>query len=208
MSKRVLLLLPEGFEAMEASCFTEVFGWADIYGETGFSIASAGARTPLRTTFSFSVNPEYLLEDLRLDEFDALAIPGGFEDAGYYEDALSNEFLEIVRHFDSRRAPIAGVCVGSLIMGAAGILKGKRATVYHQNGGQRKADLESYGAIFVDQPVVVDGHLITSTGPGTGIEVALELVSKLSTKDFSQNLRAHLRVPEPIASWWSGKQVP
>ena len=56
------------------------------------------------------------------------------------------------------------------------MLQGKRATVYHQIGGARKAELESYGALFVDEPLVIDGHLMTSTGPGTGIELALKLL--------------------------------
>jgi protein deglycase len=207
MSRRILILLSNGFEVMEAACFTEVFGWASIYGEVHFEQRSVGLRRPIRTTFGFDVLPEQLLNEINPDDFDALVIPGGFGDAGFYEDALSEPFLDVIRSFDARRAPIAAVCVSSLSLAAAGVLKGKRATVYHQIGGTRKAELESYGAIFVDEPLVIDGHLMTSTGPGTGIELALKLLEVLSSPAFSQELRGRMRVPTPDPMWFRTAQV-
>jgi protein deglycase len=207
MTKRVLILLSNGFEVMEASCFTEVFGWASIYGDTRFDQLSVGLRSPIRSTFGFDVIPEVLLGDINADDFDALVIPGGFGDAGFYEEALSEPFLEVIRNFDKRQAPIAAVCVSALSLAAAGVLTAKRATVYHQIGGARKAELEGNGAIFVDQPLVIDGHLMTSTGPGTGIELALKLLECLSTPAFSQEIRLRMRVPIPDPAWFHGAQV-
>ena len=207
MHKRVLILLASGFEVMEAGCFTEAFGWASIYGDTHFDQLSVGLRSPVRTTFGFDVLPETLLNEIDLDDFDALVIPGGFGDAGFYEDALSEPFLDVIRHFDRRQAPIAAVCVSALSLGAAGVLNGKRATVYHQIGGTRKAELESYGAIFVDEPLVIDGHLMTSTGPGTGIELAFKLLECLSSAEFALELRVRMRVPAPDPMWFRAAQV-
>lgn len=208
MAKRVLLLLPAGFEVMEASCFTETIGWADIYGPGGFEQLSVGLRSPLSTTFGFSVNPEALLDEVDLERFDALAMPGGFAEAGYYEDAMSEPVLQVIRRFAARQAPIAAVCVASLALGAAGVLRGRHATTYHQPGGKRKAELERYGALFRDAPVVVDGAFITSTGPGTAIEVALELVAALSTRAVADDLRTRMRVPTPDPAWLRDPQVP
>lgn len=207
MLKRVLILLSNGFEVMEAACFTEVFGWASIYGDVQFDQLSVGLRSPLKTTFGFDVLPERLLNEINVEDFDALVIPGGFGDAGFYEEALSEPFLEVIRSFDRRQAPIAAVCVSALSLAAAGVLKGRRATVYHQVGGARKAELESYGAVFVDEPLVIDGHLMTSTGPGTGIELALKLLEVLSSPAFSQELRGRMRVPTPDAAWFRAAQV-
>jgi 4-methyl-5(b-hydroxyethyl)-thiazole monophosphate biosynthesis len=207
MQKRVLILLSNGFEAMEAACFTEVFGWASIYGEIQFDQLSVGLRSPLKTTFGFDVLPERILNEINIEDFDALVIPGGFGDAGFYEEALSEPFLDVIRSFDRRQAPIAAVCVSALSLAAAGVLKGRRATVYHQVGGTRKAELESYGAMFVDEPLVVDGHLMTSTGPGTGIELALKLLEVLTSPAFSQELRFRMRVPTPDAAWFRAAQV-
>jgi 4-methyl-5(b-hydroxyethyl)-thiazole monophosphate biosynthesis len=207
MRKRVLILLSNGFEVMEAACFTEVFGWASIYGDIHFEQLSVGLRSPIRTTFGFDVIPEAMLADIVTNEFDALVIPGGFGDAGFYEEALSEPFLDVIREFDKRQAPIAAVCVSALSLAAAGVLEGKRATVYHQIGGTRKAELEGYGALFVDQPIVVDGHLMTSTGPGTGIELAMMLLEVLSSAELSQELRVRMRVPTPDAEWFHAAQV-
>lgn len=207
MQKRILILLANGFEVMEAACFTEVFGWASIYGEIRFDQLSVGLRSPITTTFGFDVIPETLLDEIDPDVFDALVIPGGFGDAGFYEEALSEPFLDVIRKFDKRRAPIAAVCVSALSLAAAGVLKGRRATVYHQVGGTRKAELESYGAVFVDEPLVVDGHLMTSTGPGTGIELALKLLEVLSSAALAQELRGRMRVPTPDAAWFHAAQV-
>lgn len=207
MRKRILILLSNGFEVMEAACFTEVLGWASIYGDVQFEQLSVGLRNPVKTTFGFDVIPEALLGDIDADDFDALVIPGGFGDAGFYEEALSEPFFEVIRKFDRRQAPIAAVCVSALSLAAAGVLSGKRATVYHQIGGSRKAELESYGAIFVDEPLVIDGHLMTSTGPGTGIELALKLLECLSSPDFVQELRVRMRVPTPDPAWFHTAQV-
>lgn len=207
MQKRVLILLSNGFEVMEAGCFTEVFGWASIYGDVKFDQLSVGLRSPVTTTFGFDVLPEKLLNDVNVDEFDALVIPGGFADAGFYEEALSEPFLDVIRNFDKRQAPIAAVCVGSLSLAAAGILNGRRATIYHQIGGKRKAELERYGAVFVDQPLVVDRNVMTSTGPGTGIELALKLLEVLTTWEFSQEIRSRMRIPIPNLTWYEKPQL-
>jgi 4-methyl-5(b-hydroxyethyl)-thiazole monophosphate biosynthesis len=207
MRKRVLILLSNGFEVMEAACFTEVFGWASIYGDIRFDQLSVGLRSPLKTTFGFDVLPEKLLSEISTDDFDALVIPGGFGDAGFYEEALSEPFLDVIRSFHRRQAPIAAVCVSALSLAAAGVIEGRRATVYHQIGGQRKAELEGYGAVFVDEPLVIDGHLMTSTGPGTGIELALKLLESLSTPEFAQELRTRMRIPTPDTAWYHGAQV-
>ncbi|WP_341710773.1 DJ-1/PfpI family protein [Erythrobacter sp.] len=207
MGKRVLVLLSNGFEVMEAGCFSEMLGWASIYGDTQFEQLSVGLRSPVKTTFGFDVLPEALLDEINPDDFDALVIPGGFGDAGFYEEALSEPFLTVIRSFHSRRAPIAAVCVSALSLGAAGILEGRRATVYHQVGGKRKAELEGYGAIFVDEPLVIDGNLMTSTGPGTAVEIALKLLEVLSTPQFAKEIRERMRVPTPSLAWYQAAQV-
>lgn len=208
MAKKVLLLLADGFEPLEAAGFTDVLGWANIDGDEPIELVSAGLRPRLRATFGFSVMPDTLVSDLDLDSFDALAVPGGFAKAGFYEDALSEEFLTVIRQFESRGKIVASVCVASLALGAAGILHGRRATTYHQVGGKRKAQLEGYGAQFVDEAIVIDGTLMTSTGPGTAIEVAFALLRDLTSKTVVDRIRALMRVPRPDATWQIAPQVP
>lgn len=207
MTKRVLLLLADGFEPLEAAGFTDVFGWAAIDGSEPVELVTAGFRSPLRATFGFSVIPQALIAELDLAAFDALAIPGGFEGAGFYDEALSEPFLDVIRAFDARSRPIASVCVASLSLGAAGVVRGRRSTTYHQPGGKRKAQLESYGAAFVDEAVVEDGSLISSTGPGTAIEVALRLLGAMTSAGNAAHIRQLMRIPDPDPAWLTRPQV-
>jgi 4-methyl-5(b-hydroxyethyl)-thiazole monophosphate biosynthesis len=151
--------------------------------------------------------PHALVGDLDLDSFDALAIPGGFARSGFYDDALSEEFTTIIAKFAAADKPVASVCVASLSLGAAGILRGRRATIYHQVGGKRKAQLEGYGAVFVDQPVVVEHDIITSTGPGTAIEVAFALLERLTSRANAEHIRRLMRMPDPAPGWSAKAQV-
>lgn len=205
--KRILLLLADGFELLEAAAFTDVFGWADIDGEEKIELLSVGLRSPLKCTFGFSAIPDKVLSEVDLTEFDALAIPGGFDGAGFYGDAYSVEFSDVIQFFESQNKPIASVCVASLALGHAGVLKNRRATVYHQAGGKRKEQLEAFGAHFIDKAVVCDGGMISSTGPGTGVEVALQLLSDLTSEKNTQHIRELMRLPEPTQEWLNQKQV-
>jgi 4-methyl-5(b-hydroxyethyl)-thiazole monophosphate biosynthesis len=205
--KRILLLLANGFEPMEASCFTDILGWANIDGSEKIELVSVGLRSPIKAAFGFSVIPDKLLSEIDIMQFDALAMPGGFEETGFYEDAYCEEFLDVIRHFEASGKTIATVCVASLPLGKAGIINNRRATIYHSVNGTRKEELEDFGAIFVDNAVVIDKNLITSTGPGTGIEVAFELLTELTSKENSKHIRSLMRIPEPGLSWRYSRQV-
>lgn len=207
MTKRVLLLLADGFEPLEAAGFTDVLGWANIDGSEPIELVSAGLHPQLRATFGFSAIPDAQLDDLDLDSFDALALPGGFEGAGFYTDAYSEAFGRTIRHFEAKGQPVASVCVASLALGSAGVIYGRRATTYHQVGGRRKAELEEFGATFIDEAVVEDGGLITSTGPGTGVEVAFKLLEILTSFENVAHIRQLMRMPPASELWRTTPQV-
>ena len=205
--KRVLMLLANGVEPLEMAAFSDVLGWANLIGKEKIELIDVGLRANIKTTFGLNMSPNTLLDDIILDDFDALAIPGGFEPSGFYDEALSEPFLNVIRHFAERNKVIASVCVSSVCLGAAGVLRGRNATTYHQLGGKRKAQLEEAGAIFIDRPIVTDGQLITSTGPGTALEVAFELLERLTDKGNVDDLRLKMRIPRPSAAWYQSPQV-
>lgn len=205
--KRVMMLLANGVEPLEMAAFTDVIGWASLTGTEEIQLFDVGLRPQIDTTFGLKINPNYLVKDVDLDSFDALAIPGGFEPGGFFDEALSPEFLSVVKHFASAKKMIASVCVASLALGEAGILNGKKATTYHQIGGKRKGQLVARGAIFVDAPIVNESGLITSTGPGTALEVALSLVEHLTDENNVTALRARMRIPTPSQQWYQTPQV-
>jgi len=94
--KRVLLLLANGFEAYEASVFTDVLGWNEYEGDGTTQIVTCGMRKQLKSTWGFTVLPEIQVNTVDVSDFDALAIPGGFEEAGFYQDAYQEEFLSLI----------------------------------------------------------------------------------------------------------------
>lgn len=205
--KSVLLLIAQGVEPLEMSSITDVLGWANLIGDEEIRVFDAGFHREINTTFGLNLNLNHRVKELNLDDFDALAIPGGFEPAGFYEDALSEAFLAVIRHFSLAQKPIASICVSSLALGAAGVLEGKRATVYHQEKGIRKQQLEDSGAIFVDRALVCDKNIITSTGPGTAIEVAFALLARITSEENANKVRDKMRVPVLDQSWLKKPQV-
>ena len=130
----------------------------------------------------------HLLE-VNVEDFDAVAIPGGFEKAGFYKDAYSREFLDIIRKFSEQGKPIASICVGALPVGRSGILTGRRATTYHLLEGKRRRELAAMGAVVVDTPLVQDGNIITSTSPATAIDVAFTLLEALTSPENANRIK-------------------
>ena len=131
----------------------------------------------------FFGNSQVMLHQVDVEKYDALAFPGGFEEAGFYEDAFYPDFLELIRRFHRKNKIIASVCVGALALGKSGVLNGKQGTTYHLSEGRRRKQLAEFGVNVVDQPIVVDGNIITSSCPGTGIGVAARLLEMLTTKE-------------------------
>ncbi|MEW6996142.1 DJ-1/PfpI family protein [Colwelliaceae bacterium BS250] len=205
--KKILMLLANGVEPLEMSALTDVMGWATLLGDEIIELTDVALHTEIKTTFGLTLKPSKLLQDIDLADYDAIAVPGGFEPSGFYLDALSEPFLNTIKYFNEQGKTIASVCVSAIVLGDAGILTGKKATTYHQIGGKRKQQLEKTGAIFVDRPIVQDQHIITSTGPGTAIEVALLLLKELTSIENVTAVREKMRVPTPSQDWYNSAQV-
>src|SRR3972149_10105098 len=112
--KRVLLFLAQGFEEYEASVFTDVIGWSRIYGTKPVSLITKGLRDEIKCTWNLIVKPELDFSKINVNDYDELAIPGGFEKSGFYEDTYDERFLDLIRKFDNQNKLIASVCVAAL----------------------------------------------------------------------------------------------
>lgn len=187
--KRVLLLIPHGAEVFETAAFIDVLGWASVEGCEPIEVVTAGLQPEVTCTFGVRLLPDALIGELRLDEFDALALPGGFEEFGFYEEAFSATVGEVIREFDRRSRPIASICVGALPIAHSGALTGRCATTYHLGDGRRRRQLAAYDVDVLDQPVVRDGNILTSTSPATAVEVALALVEILTNRANADHVR-------------------
>ena len=97
-------------------------------------------------------------KDIDPKEYDALLVPGGWspDKLRRYEDVL-----KITRHMDQEKKPIGQICHAGWVLISAGILKGKKVT----STPGIKDDMTNAGATWVHEPVVVDGHLVSSRRP-------------------------------------------
>ncbi|WP_313891635.1 DJ-1/PfpI family protein [Psychrobacillus sp.] len=186
---KTLLLLANGFEAVEASVFTDVLGWNKWEGDGSTEVVTVGLHPQLQCTWNFSVTPEKLLHEIVLEDFDALAIPGGFEEAGFYEDAYSESFQQVIRHFDAKQQPIATICVASLTLANSGILANRNATTYNHPTSKRLKQLQDFGANVVNERIVRDQHIVTSSNPGTAFDVAFLLLEMLTSRENTEHVR-------------------
>jgi protein deglycase len=191
--KKVLLFLAQGFEEYEASVFTDVIGWSRIYGTEPVDLKTTGLRPEIKCTWNFFVRPEIEFDKIKTKDFDALAIPGGFETAGFYEDAYDERFLDLIREFDKKKKIIASICVAALPIGKSGILTNRKATTYDLMDGLRRKQLADFGANVQDEKVVVDKNIITSTGPSTGLDVAFRLLEMLTNLENVSIVKKYMR---------------
>jgi len=137
--KNILLLLPNGFEAYEASVFTDVFGFAET-GGIKVSLDSAGSTKQVPCAYGFDVVPNLTIDELELGKYDALALPGGRRESGFYDSAYSEQFSSVIKHFIDNNKYIATICVGILPVAKIGLPEGQKATTY--KGKRRKQSKE------------------------------------------------------------------
>lgn len=187
--KKVLLLLGSGFEMFEASAFIDVIGWNLEYGDKSTILDTCGLTSPVKSTFGQIVEPNIILSDVNIDDYDALAIPGGFGTHGFYDEAYSSSFLDLIKEFNSKNKWIFTICVAALPLGKSGILNGKNATSYNMMGKKRQIELSGYGATILENKIVEDGNTITSMNPSTAIHVAFLLLERLTTKENADYIR-------------------
>ena len=185
--KNILLLLSNGFEILEASAFIDVMGWNFEEGDKSTKLLTCGLRKQINSSFNHQFTVDCLVKELDVNSFDALAIPGGFKNYGYYEDAFNEEFLSLIREFRSKNKIIASICVGALPMAKSGILNNKSGTTY--NNEDYRKDLVNYGVNLLDNPIVIDHNLITSNGPSTAVDVAFVLLEALTSKENTLMVR-------------------
>ena len=186
--KRVLLLLSDGFETFEASVFIDVIGWNFVDGDHSTELFTGGLRKEIRSSFNQRFIADYPIGEIDVDSFDALAIPGGFEEYNFYEDAYDEKFLDLIRAFKAKDKIIASICVAALPVGKSGILKDKKGTTY-KNPVRRDA-LKRFGVQVINQPIVIDDNIITSWNPSTAVDVALLLLELLTTKTNADYIRS------------------
>ncbi len=181
--KKVLVFLAKAFETMEFSAFIDVLGWArNDYGHNLF-VDTCGFTEKVISTFNVPVIVDKTIGEINVDEYDALAIPGGFRQFGFYDEVYDERFLNLVREFDAKGKIIAAICSGAMPLGKSGVLKSRKGTTYHLKKGFLQIQLKEFGVDVVNEPVVIDSNIITSYCPETAPKVAFELLRMLTSEE-------------------------
>lgn len=104
------------------------------------------------------VKPDTLLKDVKIEDYDAVIFVGGVGASEYWENETAHRLLK--RAVEQNKV-IAAICIAPVTLAKAGILKGKRATVFGYEARRLKAE----GAIYTGEAVEVCGNIVTANGP-------------------------------------------
>jgi len=115
------------------------------------------------------VGVDLLVDDVNLYQYDALVFIGG---PGSVEYQYNEAVLELARQFVQTRKVVAAICIAPLILAKAGVLAGKRATVWVGYDNEEYKELESAGVKYTGEKVTVDNRLVTANGPEAATEFA------------------------------------
>jgi len=181
---RVLIPLAEGFEELEAVTIIDLLRRAEI--EVVTAGLSAGPVTGSRRTV---ILPDTTL-DAELDgDFDLVVLPGGLPGADHLNaDPRVHRILQ--RHHAEGRLT-AAICAAPKVLASAGLLDGRSATSY-----PGALDISAFPKIdLIETPVVVDGQVVTSMGPGTAMDFALKLIELLAGPERRESVESKLLRP-------------
>ena len=149
----------------------------------------ARTRDPVRTDKGLVITPD--VDFAAAPQYDLFAVPGG---PGADDAILDAETVAFVRRQSLGARFVFGICTGSLLLGAAGLLRGRRA------GGHWQARdlLAQFGAIVSDERLTIDGNIFTSGGVTAGIDMAIRVAAEVAGDASAQQIQLQIEYdPEP-----------
>ncbi|HEX9181187.1 MAG TPA: DJ-1 family glyoxalase III, partial [Burkholderiales bacterium] len=160
----------------------------DILRRGGIEVVAAGLKPgPVTGSRGVVLVPDKILEQVEHQYFDLVALPGG--KAGMEALRADSRVIELLRHQASEGRHDAAICAAPAVLADAELLAGRRATSYPGFlDGVADVDLRN-------DPVVRDEKIITSRGPGTALDFALELVEELAGREKRQEVERALQRP-------------
>jgi protease I len=155
---RILIIATDGFEEWE------LFGPREILQKRGAEVVLASPKLdPIQATVhddpGKTIRPDLTLDEARADDFDALILPGGVRNPDHLR--MNVKAIELIKQFARQGKPVAAICHGPWLLIEADLVRGRTATSWPSI----RTDLRNAGATVVDQPVVVDGNIVTSRNP-------------------------------------------
>ncbi|GAA0712303.1 DJ-1/PfpI family protein [Paraclostridium ghonii] len=165
--KKILVLLATGFEEIEALSVVNVLRRANVSCDMGTLDSDY-----VKGTHNIEIKSDVNINNIDIDEYDGVVLPGGLP--GAYNLRDSKKVREIVQKLNNDKKIIGAICAAPEALESFDILNGKKCTSY-PGFIQEKNNVE----YIENEMVVEDENIITSRGPATAIEFALEILRKL-----------------------------
>lgn len=154
-----------------------------------YILGTMGAKTELiavepgnvKTIKGIEIIPDNIIDSV--DQLDILVIPGGFQET--LKTAYDQRVLEWIRKIDKSSTFTASVCTGGWILGATGLLDGKKATT---NWYRAEEMLAKHGATFTNERFTRDGKYWTSAGVTAGMDMSLAIMKKVWGENYTQGI--------------------
>jgi cyclohexyl-isocyanide hydratase len=187
------------FEEMDQADFTGPFEVLSRVPDSSFQVIGK-TKEPVHDVKGLILTPTLALSEA--PQLDVLLVPGGNGVNALMED---DEVLCFLRNQAAGSKIVLSVCTGALLCGAAGLLKGRRATTHWASHGL----LSLFGAVPVDARVVEDGSLVTAAGVTSGIDAALRVAAMLRGDAVAQRIQLYMQyAPEPPFDSGSPESAP
>ncbi len=173
MSKKVLVLLAEGFEPLEAIGSMDVM----LRAELDVTIAAVGGNKKVTSSLSkISLDTDILVEEVNAADYDAVVMPGGIP--GSTNLQTSPEVIKIVQDMNAQGKYVCAMCAAPIVLATAGVLEGKNFTCYPAFLNQINAGKHIDGEL-----AVTDGNVITAIGPAAAAQFGFAIVTALLGAD-------------------------
>lgn len=161
---KTAIFMADGCEEIEGLTVVDVLRRADIE----IDMISINGSDSVTSSHGVTFMADHLFEQINLDEYDAVVLPGGMPGTLNLKNHAG--VISAVQKFAGEGKLVAAICAAPSVLGAAGILSGKRATCHPGFEDQLT------GATTSEASVVTDGNIITSRGMGTAIDFALSIL--------------------------------
>lgn len=158
----------------------EYFIPKDIFIKNGFKVRTASNKLGM----AIGVNGgdtlvDRLVSEVKIDEFDAVIFIGG---PGTLKNLDNDDSYQLIKKTIKNNKILGSICISPVILAKSGILKNKKATVWSSNMDKSAIKiLKENGAIYKEEPVVIDGKIITADGPSSARLFAETIIDILST---------------------------
>jgi protease I len=147
-----------------------------LFEEKGYKVVIASSTlSPAKGMLGTVVVPEILINQVKVDDYEAIIFVGGIGSQEYFHNSVAHR---IAQEAIKKEKILGAICLAPCILAEAGVLKGKKATVWYSAAQL----LEEKGAIYTGKPVEIDGKIVTGSGPQAAQEFALTIIKLLKTK--------------------------